>query len=133
MTRRGVSAMTRRAKPSRISTPPATAIHWAIIPRPVKARDPELAATTGSGAVVGSALLVCEDPAPVAAPTVVDDAGFAVVDDPGSVVVVLGFDSEPLPGGGSVVLVAATVVCVGDGVVVADGGSFGAVVGVGEQ
>jgi hypothetical protein len=102
----------------------------------VKARDRELAWTTGSGAVVGAAVLVLvrEDPAPVAAPTVVDDAGFAVVDDPGAVVVVVGPDWEPLAGGASVVPVATTVVCVGEGVVVVlDGGSFGGVVGVGEQ
>ena len=64
MRRRGVSAITNRAKPSRMRMPTATASHSAIAPTPVKANELELAWTTGIGAVVGSPLLVCDDPAP---------------------------------------------------------------------
>ena len=59
--------MTSRAKPSRMSTPPATASHWAITPTPVKARDPGARLDHGIGAVVGSPVLGCDDPAAVAA------------------------------------------------------------------
>src|SRR5579863_5338489 len=58
------------------------ASHWFTPPRPVKARDPELASTTGSG------VLEPEDPvfAFGAAPTVVGVGSRAVVFEPGAVV-----------------------------------------------
>lgn len=121
--------------------PPTTAAHWATMPTPVKARDPELADTTGSGALEVSEF---DDPAPVASPAVVDDPGsLAVVDDPGAAVVVgsvavmvpvYAVVDVELPAPGSVVGVVAASVVLGvvDRMVggVVDGMVGGAVGGV---
>src|ERR1700686_1146384 len=75
--RRGVSTRTRSANPTSMRAPPTTPSHHVNPPRPVKAKDPELAVT-------GSALVGLEDPpfAFVAAATVVVLPAAAAVTDP---------------------------------------------------
>ena len=76
--RRGASTSMSKARPSTTRATPAATIHPVAAPRPVNARDPELAR------MMGSDVLGLEDPELgfVAAATVVDGTGEVVVVEP---------------------------------------------------